>query len=112
MDRTLLSLEQAVSIARSRVRGQKRWPPPRGEEIKKLRQRLKLSQAEFARRFGLDLASLKNWENERRIPEQGNCLLLQMIDCDPKAVEKLVHHAEARSNERNEQTGSKELEPA
>lgn len=105
MDRTLVSLEQAVAIARSRSRGQKRWPAPRGVEIKKLRERLGLSQSEFARRFGIDLASLKNWENERRIPEQGNCLLLKMIECDAQAVQTLVDRAESK-------TLKNELEPA
>jgi putative transcriptional regulator len=100
MDRTLLSLQQAASIARSSRRGgRKRWSQPRGPEIKQLRERLGFSQAEFARRFGLDLASLKNWERERRIPEQGNCLLLRMIEEDPGTVARLVRRVQVKTEE-------------
>ena len=101
MDRTTLSLQQAVSIVKSDRGGRrKRWPKPSGAEIKNLRQRLELSQAEFARRFGLDLASLKHWEGGRRIPEQGNCLILQMIEEDPASVARLVHKVQSKVEEK------------
>jgi len=106
MDRTSISLQQAVAIAKSARGGRKRWPQPSGAEIKNLRQRLGLSQAEFARQFGLDLASLKHWERGRRFPEQGNCLILKMIDEDPTSMAKLVHKVQTKVEE------EKELEPA
>jgi putative transcriptional regulator len=106
MDKTLVSLRQAVKIVRSLPKGgQKRWPRPQGTEIQRLRARLGMSQAEFARRFGLELASLKSWENDRRVPEQPSCLLLKMIGQDPMAVAKLVHKVQA-------EVDKKEFEPA
>jgi putative transcriptional regulator len=105
MERTAHSLQQAIEIARRG--GRKRWPKPTGEELKKLRLQLGLSQAEFARRFGLDVASVKSWEAERRVPEQSTCLLLRMIECDPTTVERLVNRAQLLVTEKQEV-----LEPA
>lgn len=106
MDKTLVSLKQAVEIARSLPKGgHKRWPRPRGADIQELRKRLGLSQTEFARRFGLELASVKSWENDRRVPEQPSCLLLKMIGHDPMTVAKLVHKVQA-------EVDKKEFEPA
>jgi putative transcriptional regulator len=106
MDRTLASLHEAVKIAKALPRGgRKRWPHPKGLQVKRLRDRLGVSQSEFARRFGLDLASVKNWELDRRVPDQANCLLLRMIEHDPKTVGRLVREVQA-------EVDKKELEPA
>jgi putative transcriptional regulator len=43
---------------------------PNGEAIKSLRLRLNLNQEQFASRYGLDLAALQNWEQDRRTPER------------------------------------------
>ncbi len=67
-----------------------RCPIPTGAWIKSLRQRLQLSQSNFARAYKLDLKSLQQWEQGRRHPEQGTCLLLLMIDCDHEEVKRLI----------------------
>jgi DNA-binding transcriptional regulator YiaG len=108
MDRTLLSLQQAVSMAKSPPRGgRKRWRRPTADEIKALRKRLELSQAEFARKYGLDPGSLKHWEHNRRAPEQSSCLLLKMIACEPQTMARLVHLVQHAADEKEN-----ELEPA
>lgn len=99
MDRTLQSLKEAISIVRSNPRRRKQWPRLTGSQIKEIRERLELSQAEFARRFGLDLASVRHWERDRREPEQGNCLILRMVECDPAVVAKLVHRVRTKVGE-------------
>ena len=46
-----------------------RRDPPEDVNVKEIRERLGLSQDEFAMRFGFDAASLRNWEQKRTVPE-------------------------------------------
>jgi DNA-binding transcriptional regulator YiaG len=64
-----------------------RRDPPDAIDVKAIRERLGLSQDEFATRFGLDAASLRNWEQERTVPERAVRSLLRVIDVNPQAVE-------------------------
>lgn len=61
--------------------------------VKVIRDRLNLTQEEFAERFGLSLATLKNWEQGRRTPEESAKTLLRLIERQPKLVEKEVRRA-------------------
>jgi putative transcriptional regulator len=96
----LTSAREAIGVAEAIVRGGgDRWEPPSGEAIKRLRKRLgNLSQSQFARKFGLDLKSLQQWEQERRSPEQVTCLLLSMIEEDSRGVERLIQKVRGRRN--------------
>jgi len=48
---------------------------PETVDVAKLRHRLGLSQAAFARTFGLDVTALQAWEQGRRRPgSRGTCL--------------------------------------
>ena len=58
--------------------------------VKVIRDRLNLTQEEFAERFGLSLATLKNWEQGRRSPEESAKTLLHLIESQPKLVEREV----------------------
>lgn len=51
-----------------------------------LRQRLGLDQAEFARRFRLDLDTLKNWERGMGVPDDIARVYLRVIERNPDAV--------------------------
>lgn len=61
--------------------------------VKGIRERLKLSQEAFAERFGLTLATVKNWEQGRRAPEEAAKILLRLIESQPKLVEREVKRA-------------------
>ena len=69
--------EQCVSLRRleSRV-----------VDVKALRARLKLSQEAFALRYGLDVATLRNWEQGRRYPTGPARKLLSLIEKRPELV--------------------------
>lgn len=58
--------------------------------VKVIREGLKLSQEAFAERFGFSLATLKNWEQGRRAPEDAAKILLHLIESQPKLVEREV----------------------
>jgi putative transcriptional regulator len=55
-------------------------------DVKAIRQRLRKSQAEFARMIGVSVATLQNWEQGRRRPEGPARALLQVAAINPEAV--------------------------
>jgi putative transcriptional regulator len=63
-----------------------------GEYVRAVRERLKLTQAEFARRFGLSERTIQEWEQGRAEPEGPARILLRVIDREPKAVERALRH--------------------
>ena len=65
---------------------------PEKLDVKKIRKKLHMSQFEFAARYGLQLDSIRNWEQERRRPEGAARILLYLIDRDPETIEKILHN--------------------
>lgn len=59
-------------------------------DVKALRARIGISQEAFAGRYGLDVATVRNWEQGRTEPEGPAATLLQLIDRDPEEVVKLL----------------------
>jgi putative transcriptional regulator len=59
---------------------------PDAIDVAALRARLGLSQAAFARAFGLDLTALQAWEQHRRRPDRTARILLAVIAREPEAV--------------------------
>jgi putative transcriptional regulator len=59
-------------------------------EVAQLRLKFRLSQEEFAERFGLSLRTVQQWEQRRRMPEGPAKLLLRLIEDEPEAVERVV----------------------
>ena len=46
-----------------------------------------LSQAAFARRIGVAVGTIRNWEQGRRSPQGPARVLLALLDCNPRIVE-------------------------
>lgn len=59
---------------------------PERVDVAKLRGRLGLSQAAFARSFGLDVTAVHAWEQGRRRPDRAARVLLAVIAREPQAV--------------------------
>lgn len=59
-------------------------------DVAAIRKKLQLSQSDFAERFHIPQATVRNWEQGRRVPETTACLLLRMIEKDPQTVERLL----------------------
>ncbi|MEO8657053.1 MAG: helix-turn-helix domain-containing protein [Bryobacteraceae bacterium] len=55
--------------------------------VRDVRDRQGLSQSEFARRFGLGLRSLQEWEQGRRLPEAAVLTYFRVIERNPQAVQ-------------------------
>jgi putative transcriptional regulator len=60
-------------------------------DIRQVRRRLKLSQAQFAARFGFAPASVRNWEQGRTRPHGPARILLAVIAMHPEAVQDALH---------------------
>ena len=58
--------------------------------VREVREGLAMSQAEFARRFGLSLRSLQEWEQARRLPDMAVFTYLRVIERNPKAVQSAL----------------------
>jgi DNA-binding transcriptional regulator YiaG len=63
---------------------------PRDVDVKALRTRLGISQEDFAGRYGLDVATVRNWEQGRTKPEGPAATLLRLIERDPDKIVELL----------------------
>ena len=63
---------------------------PRAVDVRKLRERLGLTQEQFSLRFGLELDAVRNWEYGRREPDAAARSYLAVIDKDPEAVQEAL----------------------
>jgi len=70
-------------LAKSRVTT---YRIPDNIDVGKVRESLKMSQAEFALKFGFSLGTLRQWEQGRRHPDGAARVLLTVIKRDPGAV--------------------------
>jgi putative transcriptional regulator len=59
-------------------------------DVRRLRTRMKLSQTQFAAKFGFSLDSVQNWEQGHRRPAGPARILLAVIAKNPKAVEEAL----------------------
>ncbi|MEP9385658.1 NadS family protein [Mesorhizobium sp. KR9-304] len=59
-------------------------------DVAAIRKKQKLTQAEFAERFRLSLATLRDWEQKRRTPDRIAANLLRVIDRAPEVVEEAL----------------------
>ena len=62
-------------------------------DVKTMRRRLVLSQADFAAKFGFQAATLRNWEQGRTYPDGPARVLLAVIAKHPEAVEDALRKA-------------------
>ena len=59
-------------------------------DVKAIRRRTGMSQQEFARTFSLNLAALRDWEQQRRMPRGPARALMQIIDREPEAARRAL----------------------
>jgi len=62
-------------------------------DVREVRQKMGLSQAQFATKFGLPPATLRNWEQGRARPDAPTRVLLAVIAKHPEAVEEVLSEA-------------------
>jgi len=95
--------ESIIAGLREAVDWSKGEPVPMGKttvqvptvDVQQVRKRMRLSQDEFAAKFGFAAASVRNWEQGRRQPEGPARVLLAVIDQHPEVVEEVLQPAPA-----------------
>jgi putative transcriptional regulator len=93
-ERIIEGLEQAVKWTRGendRVRVTLVHVPE--IDVRKVRQKMGLSQVQFALKFGFPPATLRNWEQGRSRPDAPTRVLLAVIAEHPEAVEDVLGKA-------------------
>ena len=89
-DELLKSVRQAGQIRRGQ-RKPSRVTTFKPVDIKTLRGELGQSQLEFARMIGVSVATLRNWEQGRRVPDGPALALLRVTARNPEAVVEALH---------------------
>ena len=87
--------EEILAAARSDPDAQPATPEQlakmrRVSRVKVLRQRLGMTQAEFAQAFHLPITTLRDWEQQRSVPDAPARALLLAIERDPEVMQRLL----------------------
>lgn len=64
--------------------------PPGSVDVRGIRAKLDLTQADFAARFGFSVGAVRDWEQGRKKPDTPTRVLLMLIDRDPELVADAV----------------------
>jgi putative transcriptional regulator len=79
-----------IFSARELSRARRVVPPPAAEDVRAIRRRLGLTQAEFAARYGFSLETIRNYEQGHRRPAGPARVLLKVIASEPDAVTRAL----------------------
>ena len=88
-DKIAEGLGEALAFAKGDARPVKLYVPAE-INVKGIRQKLELSQDDFAARFGFSVHQIKDWEQGRSRPIGGVRAYLMLIDREPAVVLKLL----------------------
>ena len=87
--RLVESAYEALAIAEGRVAPARILEPP-AVDVAGLRKRLRLSQSAFAARYGLAVATVRDWEQKRRRPDRMAMNLLRIIEHSPETAARAL----------------------
>ena len=95
-DELKAALEEAIAHTKGEATGARVREIPR-TDVRQVRDRLGLTQAEFASVFGVSVGTVRNWEQHHREPEGPARVLLMVIEREPAAVVRALHLGELRT---------------
>lgn len=96
MTRAFDSVQQGLreAVAHAKTKGKSaagvKLYKPQAVDVGSLRERLSLTQEQFAARFGFSVATLRHWERGDRSPSGASLVLLNVIERNPTAVLKAL----------------------
>lgn len=88
--RMIASARQALAFAEGGADHGCEVHVPDSIDIKAIREKISLSQGEFARLFGLSKRTLEHWEHGRRIPSGPARAFLTVISREPEAMRRAL----------------------
>ena len=69
-------------------------------DTRRIRAKLGMTQEQFCKTYGFELAALRDWEQGRRVPTGAAQTLIRVIDNDPAAVAAVVMSAPSAATAR------------
>jgi putative transcriptional regulator len=84
------SLKEAGEIKRGKVEAVRRRVI-KPVDVQAVREKMELSQSEFALLIGVSIKTLQNWEQGRRQPQGPALALLNVFKNDPKHAVRALH---------------------
>src|SRR5258706_14861547 len=81
-------MKLVLAHERGKIQLEQVWPKP--IDVKAIRKRVKMSQAEFARAYGLSKRALQEWEQGGRQPDSAARAYLTVIAKEPVVVRRAL----------------------
>ena len=90
----IAAAHEGIAIARGEADPKTyRLHVPAEINVRKMRQKLGMTQEAFALRYGLTLARVRDWEQNRSAPDGAARAYLRVIEREPEAVERALARA-------------------
>jgi putative transcriptional regulator len=89
-ERIIESAQQALAFAKGEADSGCIAHVPDEIDVKAIREKIALSQSEFAKLFGLSQRTLEHWEHGRRVPSGPARAFLTVIAREPAAVRRAL----------------------
>lgn len=94
-ERIINSAKQALSFAKGEKGHGCNVHIPNEINVQRIRKKIGMSQAGFAEYFGVNVRTIQEWEQGRRVPSGASRAFLTVIDREPKAVRRALEGAQA-----------------
>lgn len=86
----LQSLKEAKAISHGKTKASRRFKVE-STDVKAVRERVGLTQDEFAKLMRVSIKTLQNWEQKRRQPTGPAAALLKIVSVEPKLALRSLH---------------------
>jgi len=81
-------MKLVLAHQRSKIAVEQVWPKP--IDVKAIRKRVKMSQAEFSQAYGISKRALQEWEQGGRLPDSAARAYLTVIAKEPTVVRRAL----------------------
>ena len=88
-ERIIESVHQAIDFLEGADNGC-RIHIPNKIDVRRIREKVAMSQSEFAGYFGVSTRTVQQWEQGRRVPSGASKAFLTVIDKEPEAVRRAL----------------------
>jgi putative transcriptional regulator len=102
--RNALADEDSQPMTPAQLARMRRAPNPRA-----IRERLRMTQMEFAREFQISVGTLRDWEQGLHLPDSAGTAYLRVIEQDPGAVMQALHRSVPGHPDKDRQPGQRQV---
>jgi putative transcriptional regulator len=91
-------MKTVLAHQRGEIKLEQVWPKP--VDVRAIRKRVKMSQAEYSRAYGISKRALQEWEQGGRQPDPAARAYLRVIAKEPAVVRRALTSERQRSGAR------------